>query len=441
MRKMKFIVALAFAAMATLAKAATDAGYTSAYVGLGRQHALVFQPVKKSAKSSVGIVVMHSNDNYMGFAANSQLAKRGYTVIATIPADGDIMDSKLISIKNCVDYLRRQPGIKKVLLLGHSGGATVMTAYEMIAEQGVKALDGKLFNDYREDLSHLDKADGMLLLDANYGNSVMRLVSLEPNMRSTGRGTGVNCRINLADPAVGYKANGTSNYSDAFVKQYSQAQRARLNDLMSDAFNRLALIKQGRGDFADDEPFVVAGANQIRFYNKLFPQDLRLLSHTKRAWPLLHADGSVTNKVVHSVRAPMNADAKSDGLDAAMVTTVRGFLSACAIRTTDDFTVGADGFKGIDWTSNINNPVGNSEGITVPTLMMGMTGSWEYLAAEEIYAHIASTDKQLAFVEGASHMFFADPDAEKYNNTSYGDTMKTLFDYVDKWISKKGRFM
>lgn len=441
MRKLKFIVALAFAAAATLAKAASGAGYTSAYVGIGRQHAVVYQPVKKSAKSAVGIVVMHSNDNYMGLAANSQLAKRGYTVIATVPADGDIMDSKLISIKNCVDYLRSQPGIKKVLLLGHSGGATVMTAYEMIAEQGVHALDGKLFNDYREDLSHLAKADGMLLLDANYGNSIMRLVSLEPNMRSNGRGTGVNCRLNLADPAVGYNADGPSDYSDAFVKEYAQAQRARLNDLMSDAFNRLSLIKQGRGDFADDEPFVVAGASQIRLYNKLFPQDLRLLSHTKRAWPLLHGDGSVTNEVVRSVRAPMKADAKSDGLDAAMTTTVRGFLSACAIRTTDDYTICADGFRGVDWTSNINNPIGNSEGIAVPTLLMGMTGSWEYLAAEEIYAHIASADKQLAFVEGASHMFFADPDAEKYNNTRYGDTVKALFDYVDKWISTKGRFM
>lgn len=445
MRKTGFIISLLLVASLLTANAQpqqqTSNGYTTHYVKLDRKTSLLYKPATVSEKNAIGVVVMHSNDDYLGFPANSELSKRGYTVLATVPAEGDIMDEKLLNIKRAVEYLRNLPGIKKVLLLGHSGGATVMTAYQMLAEQGADVLKSKVFSDYNADLSNLPKADGMLLLDANYGNAVMRLISLDPNIHSTGKGIGNANTLDLASPANGYNADGVSHYSDAFVKKYIDAQAARLADLTKDAEQRLQLVKQGKGDYTEDEPFIVAGANQIRPFNKLFPQDLRLLSHTKKEWPLVHGDGSVTTEIVRSVRAPMRADAKSNDLSAAMVTTVRGFLSACAIRVTDKFMIREDGFEGIDWTSNINNPIGNSEGITVPVLMMGMTGSWEYLASEHIYNHIASKDKSMAFVEGASHMFFPDRDAEKFNNTKYGDTTTALFNYVDKWISSPGRFL
>jgi pimeloyl-ACP methyl ester carboxylesterase len=415
--------------------------YKTQYVSLGRQSAVLYQPVQASEKSSVGIVVMHSNEDYLGFLANSELSKRGYTVLATLPAEGDLMDAKLLSVKACVDYLRSMSGIKKVLLLGHSGGATVMTAYQLIAEKGTGVLKDKLFNAYSRDLSHLSKADGVVLLDANYGNSVMRLLSLDPNIKGRGQGNGNAHRLSLTDASKGYAENGGTHYSDSFRRQYLSAQRQRLNDLMAEAQTRLDSIQSGKGRFSDDEPFVVAGANQMRFYNRVFPQDLHLLAHTKGTYTLLHGDGTVTHEVVHSVRAPLQGEVKTTSLDAAMNTTVKGFLSACAIKVNPDFDITATGIEGVDWTSNINTPIGNASGITVPILMMGMTGSWEYLAAEMIYNACPSTDKSIAFVEGASHMFEPDKDAEKFQKKDYGDTVKVLFDYVDQWLSKKGRFM
>lgn len=97
----------------------------------------------------------------------------------------------------------------------------------------------------------------------------------------------------------------------------------------------------------------------------------------------------------------------------------------------------ADGLQGVHWNSNINSPIGNIEGVTVPSLFMGMTGSYEFLAAEEIYNHSASADKTIAFVEGAGHNFTPEREAEKYNKTSYGDTVKKPFDYVDRWLDER----
>jgi hypothetical protein len=70
---------------------------------------------------------------------------------------------------------------------------------------------------------------------------------------------------------------------------------------------------------------------------------------------------------------------------------------------------------------------------------MGMTGNWEYLAAEIIYDHARSADKTTAFVEGASHNFDACTKCEKYPG-QFGDTLKTTYDYIDSWLSAKGRF-
>jgi len=56
-----------------------------------------------------------------------------------------------------------------------------------------------------------------------------------------------------------------------------------------------------------------------------------------------------------------------------------------------------------------------------------------------IYGNARSSDKPLAFVEGASHGFTPCKPSEEVPGRS-GDTVKTLYDYVDKWLSQKGRF-
>jgi hypothetical protein len=49
------------------------------------------------------------------------------------------------------------------------------------------------------------------------------------------------------------------------------------------------------------------------------------------------------------------------------------------------------------------------------------------------------TDKTLAFIEGASHVYTTCRQCEKMPG-QYGDTQKTLYDYADKWLNQKGRF-
>ncbi|MGM9798117.1 MAG: alpha/beta hydrolase [Parabacteroides sp.] len=435
-RKIGFVVgwALCFCIQA-IAK-----GFTTAYVDLGHQSAVIYRPAETTGKKTIGVVVMHSDQDYLNFIGNGELADRGYTVMATLPARTQILEAKLLNVKAVVNYLREQEGIKQVVLLGHSGGATVMTAYQLLAEQGKEALVGKLYTDYTDQLAQLPKADGLLLLDANWGLSSMTLFSLDPNVKEGQSGRTVGRQLNLGDSAIGYAEAGKTHYTEVFKQAFLAAQRDRMRHLTAMAQARLHAIEQGEGEYIDDEPFVAPGGSLVRFNNKLFPQDLGLMAHTREVWPLLSKEG-VRHEVIHSVRAPMRPAYLTDQYGAALSTTVRGFLSSYALELEDDYAIEADGVRGVRWTSNINNPIGNVVGISVPLLCMGMTGSWEYLAAESIYQMATCTDKQLAFVEGAGHMLQADPAAERFQQTTYGDTVSRLFNYVDQWLSAPGRFL
>jgi len=211
--------------------------------------------------------------------------------------------------------------------------------------------------------------------------------------------------------------------------------------LITKAQERLALINAGKGDFSDDEPLLI---HSNPSGNQLFQQDMSLWAHTHNAWPLLHPDGTITTEIVHSVRVPTGGQSRTPSLvRGAVRTTVRTFLSTWAVRTSADFGYDASTIHGIDFQSNYANTVGAVEGISAPLLQTGNTGSNEYFMAETAREHAKSTDKTLAYLEGATHDFqpctkcaLAQGKPANY----YGDTVKTLFDYVDGWLSKPGRF-
>jgi hypothetical protein len=403
---------------------------------------LLFEPVEPEEKGQIAIIVMHSDGDHLAPPAAAELAKRGYRALGAAVSDRDNpLDEKLLDVKACSDYLRQIPGVEKVITLGHSGGATLMSAYQNAAENGVQAFQGPEKLIKCSDLGELPPADGVMLLDSNYGNGVMTLLSLDPAVTKEDSGEGLDPELDLFKPANGYDPQG-STYSDEFIRKYQKAQGERNNRLIEAALERLHAIESGKGKYADDEPFIVPGGAQNAFNNKLFPQDIRLLSRTRKAWPLLHPDGSMTTQVIPCVRRAKN-DKPFTALyrAGAIKSTVRTYLNSSAVRTTADFGYNEDSMYGVEWLSSYSCTPGNMQDVSAPTLLMGMTGGYEFLAAEIIHENTPKiADKTIAFVEGASHGFFPARESEVYPG-QFGDTIKTMFDYVDRWLSQKGRFI
>ena len=284
------------------------------------------------------------------------------------------------------------------------------------------------------DIGELPAADAVMLIDSNWGNGIMTLLSLDPAVKCDQSGVNLDPAYDRAKQE-GYTPEG-SHYSDEFITKYQKAQASRNEKLISKALERLAAINSGKGNYRDDEPWIVAGATQIAPCNRLFPQDIRLLSHTKKEWPLIHADGSVTTGIIPSLRKARKAMPFTGiyGMG-TMITSVKTYLSAQAVRTTEEFGYDETHIYGIDWDSSYCCTPGNMRHVKAPLLLMGMTGGYECLAAEMIHELAASEDKTLAFVEGASHMLWPAKECESYPG-QFGDTVKLTFDYAADWLDR-----
>lgn len=427
--------------------------YKTTFVSLGPGvPGLLYEPLTSGPKAAIGVLAMHDNGDYLRPSPSNpcmQLATRGYSVLCENSSTSksgffsdDDIDKLLLNVKLGVAYLRSHPEVRKVILFGHSGGGEMMAAYQNIAENGVKACQGpERLIKCSDGLAGMPAADGIMLIDSVLGGPVSTLISLDPSVVDEDNGRVLSPELDMYNPKNGFNPKG-STYSDEFKARFFSKQGERMNQLIAKALDRLEKIEAGQGRFTDDEPFIVPGANGVQ--NKLNAQDLTLQAHTRNAWPLLHPDGTVTTEIIHSVRVPRSAESPTPSLaHGAITTTVRKFLSTWAIRTTEGYGYDASSFHGIDYKSSYADEVDSIQGITKPLLQMGMTGSYEFIASETVREYARSADKTLAYVEGAVHGFTPCTEcavAKGLAPNYYRDTVKTLFDYIDGWLSKPGRF-
>lgn len=407
-----------------------------------RTPGVLYEPIQKTDKQKIAVLTMHSDEDYLTWPTGPELAKRGYTTLNAnvMNKEGIIFSQidKMQSVKAAVEYLRALPQVEKIVLMGHSGGGTLMSAYQAIAENGPQVFQGaeKIYP-YPSD-EELPPADGIMLLDSNWGNAVMQLLSLDPAVADEHSGMLINEDLNLFNPLNGFDKTGSS-YSREFVRAFQKSQGLRNIYILEYALSRLMKIEAGEGYYVDDEPMIIPGSAQGFFNNKLYAQDTRLMSRTRRRHLLLHPDGSRTVETIHSLRGPENPTSFTSSFwEGARFLSVKTYLNSYAVRTSADYGFDEEHIWGIEWDSTYNCPPGNVEHIQVPTLVMGMTAGWEFLASETIYEMSASSDKEIAFVEGATHKFTPAKHLEKEEG-QFGDTIKTIHDYLDEWLSA-GRF-
>jgi pimeloyl-ACP methyl ester carboxylesterase len=423
--------------------------FTTEFIRIGRDIAsLLYRPVKAGGNSRVAVFIMHSDSDYLTFPLAAGLAARGFTVLCqnnSHPNGGRPvvgLDRKIMDAGFGVKMLRETPGIEKVVLMGHSGGGTLLSAYQSIAENGAAVFqDEAKIVKCPDALGGLPAADGLMLLDSNFGNAPMSLFSIDPAIVDEHDTAKIDPALDLFNPQNGFSPDGSS-YGEAFIKRFLAAQSERNMRLIDGALERLHAIERGKGWFNDDEPLVIAGAANGFMNNKLYAQDIRLMSRTRKARQLVHKDGSVTVEVVRSLRKPENNKSfTADYREGALVTTVRGYLNEFAVRTGPDYGYDGDTVRGVVWESGYDTPVGNVRGIRAPMLVMGMTAGWEFAAAETIFENATScTDKTLAYVEGANHMFQTAKGCEAYPG-QFGDTGETTYGYVAAWLGQPGRFL
>jgi hypothetical protein len=135
---------------------------------------------------TVAFLTIHRTSNFMNMIATRELSKRGFMVLGMNPRSDNNeaivnFEDIALDIKQGVEFLRRQAGIGKVILIGFSGGGPSTTYYQATAEKGPSYCQGpNKLTQCTDSVANLPKADGMLLLDAHPGNTVNSMRSLNP---------------------------------------------------------------------------------------------------------------------------------------------------------------------------------------------------------------------------------------------------------------------
>jgi pimeloyl-ACP methyl ester carboxylesterase len=429
--------------LATASRADAQAQIKTTFVNLGSGgQGILYEPVMPGPKSHIGLINIHSFSSYLHHSSCENMASRGYRILCADTRYTKHQDAykgyedHAPVIKAAVNYVRALPGVTKLVLVGHSMGAPMMAFYQNVAQNGPKACQGpeKIMPCDAKGLDGLPAADGLILLDPHFGDAVATLTYVDPAVIDEEAPARRDKSLDMFDPANGFdKAHSRASYSPAFRKRFLAAQAAREARLVADAETKWAAIQAGdNGLYGDDMPFIVAGGGAAR----LWQPDVALLKRTKKPYMLMKGDGSTPTEVLTSVRVPSGKARDALTYASVLPVTVRAFLGAHAIRTTADYDVAADDITGIVWESSATSTPANVRGVTVPLLVMVMSGHYFLQSGEIILENAASRDKTMVADEGAAHVITPCVPCAKTPG-QFGDTVKRAYDYVDTWLSAR----
>ena len=335
------------------------------------------------------VLLMHRTQNFMGALATTELSKRGFLVLGMNPSFDNnetsvIWEDIALDVKSGVEFLRKQPGITKVILFAHSGGGPTMSFYQAVTEKGSSYCQSpNKVVQCGTALANLPSADGLMFVDAHPGNSVNVLRSINAAVTNESDPRAIDPALDPLNPANGFNPTGPSKYPEEFKRRYFAAQSARMNRLIAAAQQSMARIKAGQGLYADDDAFLIGRGEGGR----LMEYDLSIDRTTENPRKLLRNDGTVETRIVESVR-PVGAapSGKNLAFASARLFTLGSFLSTNAIRSTNSMT-------GIDWCSSNNSTPCALQQISVPVLITAMGGHYFIRDSEIHYELAASRDK------------------------------------------------
>jgi hypothetical protein len=412
------------------------------YIALGRLSAALYRP-DVGPSPHVAFLIMHRTANYMNHIGCTELSKRGFLALCmnTRFQNNETQvrwEQTPLDVKAGVEYLRAQPGITKVVLFGHSGGGPLMSFYQAVAEKGPGYCQSanKLVR-CGDELRRLPPADAIVFADAHAGNPIQALRGLNPSVLAEGGQLRVIPDLDPFDPTNGYSPSGRSHYSKEFQDRYFKAQAQRMSDRIATALAAEGRMKTGEYPFPDDDIVIVpaggnpgAGPGGDASLISLDP-DIPELMSTARTEKLLKNDGSIANDVIKSVAVGDPGLARTNRAfdTGTKIFTIRSFLSANAVRASD-------ARDGIDHCSTNNSTTCAVQSITVP-LMLAAMGAYHFIRDDEvIFDKAASKDKDYIVIEGALHGFTPCVACETKPG-EYSNSVRNLFDYIQKWTSAR----
>ena len=204
---------------------------------------LYYEP--KGKKPKTALIATHYNVDFSEHYLAEYMAERGYGFLGwNTRFRGNeaffLLEYALLDIGAGVRWLKEVAGVEQVIILGNSGGGSLMGAYQSQAlELTMTPTPGMKLP---EALGDLISADYYISLCAHLGRPEVLTAWFDPSVTDETDPTSIDPNLNMYDPANG------PPYSDEFIARYRAAQEARnhrITDWCHEELDRL----QGLGMF------------------------------------------------------------------------------------------------------------------------------------------------------------------------------------------------
>jgi pimeloyl-ACP methyl ester carboxylesterase len=240
-----------------LAAPAPTAQGVEIYSGVARLAGTVWgrQVGARGGRPRTAILLSHPTANFFGHYALVPLARRGYAAVGMNTRycgnDSNLrLENCLLDIGTMVTHLRHR-GYERIVLVGNSGGASIVPYYQAQAESPtVSAPPGD-----GPDLTRvvLPPVDAMVLLMAHSGRARLITEWLDPAIVDEHQPFLRDSELDLYD-----KQNGPP-FSEDFLVRYRAAQVVRNRNITARSKAMLTHARRGSIAGLDDVPFVVHG--------------------------------------------------------------------------------------------------------------------------------------------------------------------------------------
>jgi pimeloyl-ACP methyl ester carboxylesterase len=346
---------------------------------------------KAGASPSTAVMICHPTANFLGHYALPGLAERDLSGIGltTRYVGNDtslIMENCLIDMGAMVGHLY-ESGYEKVVLVGNSGGASIVPYYQAQA-QNATVIDPPGGG---PDLTaeSLPPADAIVMLNAHPSRSRLSTEWLDPAIIDEHAPFERDPSLDMFNPENG------PPFSPEFIEKYRAAQleRNRRISRWAEAQQRILTRESHFPNGLDDLPFVVHGTGG----------DLRFLDGA--------VDPSDREVGVTLWGAPDVANYMPAGI--SRVTSVRSWLNQWSVDHTNG--------NALHWLEQIEVPVLIESGTADPTVL-------PHMGREMYEAATSAPVRDLIEIPRATHYFEGQP-----------ELLTDALDQMTAWISKNVR--
>jgi alpha-beta hydrolase superfamily lysophospholipase len=361
------------------------------YSGVARLASTVWasEVRRRGAPPTTAVMLCHPTANFLGHYALEGLARRGVAAVGftTRYVGNDtslILENCLVDMGAMVRHLREERGYERVVLVGNSGGASIVPLYQAQAQHATITDPPGGGPDLTE--ADLPPADAIAMLNAHPSRSRLSTEWLDPAIIDEQRPFERDPELDMFDPANG------PPYSDEFITRYRSAQIARNRRITAwaKAQRRMLASAPQVPNGLEDMAFVVYGTGaDLRFLDGTIDPSDREVGAT------LWGDPQVANHMPAGI---------------SRVTTLRSWINQWSCDDTNG--------NALRWMPEIDVPVLIASPTGDPTVMPSF--------GREMYeATTLAPVRDLVELPGANHYFTGQP-----------ETLELALDVIVDWVGR-----